>query len=86
MPVFRLAVERPASTRAISGSDAGSRLSLDKRFDLKPSFALLSPVFRFLHQTGFVKIHPWLFAPMPADNTPVLTPLRGPPAFDITLS
>ncbi|HEV2479104.1 MAG TPA: hypothetical protein VGS79_05560 [Puia sp.] len=88
MPVYRASLERHAGSGAVTGTDAGTdTLSLDKRFDLKPSFGLLTPVFRFLHHNRCVcTILPVFIAPKPVDNKPVLTPLRGPPPFHIALS
>lgn len=80
MPEFRPSVERHAVSGAVSGSDAGATLNLDKRFDVKPSFALLTPVFCIIHVSGVAIILPFLAAPNPVDNDPAFTPLRGPPS------
>jgi hypothetical protein len=82
MPVFRGAQRQYVSSgyRPVSPMDEDARLSLDKRFDLKSSFALLTPVFRFLHFAGPGLVLPCLSAPEPVDHGHVLTFLRGPPA------
>ena len=79
MPVFQPSLERHTVCGAVSGTDADATLSLDKRFDLKPSFAILTPVFRFLHFTGVASILSSFAAPRPVDRKPLFTPLRGPP-------
>ena len=79
MPVFRSSVQQHSCTGAIAAADNTATLSLDKRFDLKPSFALLTPVFRLQHYSGAASILPFFGAPGPDGNWPVFVPLRGPP-------
>jgi hypothetical protein len=80
MPVFGPSVGQHALAGAVSGTGADKILSLDKRFDLKPSFALLSPVSRFLHFSGVAVIPSFFSALKPVGNRPAFTPLRGPPS------
>jgi len=82
MPVFGSAQagHKHSGYIPVSGTDSKTRMSLDKRFDLKTSFALLTPVFCFLHFAGTALILPSLSAPETVDNKLVLSYLRGPPA------
>lgn len=87
MPVYRAPVSQHHEAKAVSGTDTGAAtLSLDKRFDLKPSFALLTPVYRFLHYSTISTIVNCFIVPPPGGNTPVLPALRGPPSSYTALS
>lgn len=88
MPVVPSSVQRHTRSnyRPVSATNGSARLSLDKRFDLKPAFALLTPVFRFLCFVGPDPEFPRLIVLKPVNKDPDLLFLRGPPSPYISFS
>lgn len=88
MPVAGVVSHRfsHASYGRIPGNFAGHRLSLDKRFDVKSSFALLTPVISFDHFSGVAATLCSPCGGRPADRDAVPTALRGPPPPGIIVS
>lgn len=83
MPPFR----HPAKHSGYSGHglmaprSATFSLSLDKRFDLKPAFALLTPIFHLPHFKAAVCILVCLPDGKPQIGETASIYLRGPPAI-----
>ncbi|HEV2355271.1 MAG TPA: hypothetical protein VGR89_13570 [Puia sp.] len=74
----------PPGYQPASGNFAGHRLTLDKRFDVKYSLALFTPIIRFDHCAGQTQTLFYFPDTWPTEDAVRVTALRGPPSPKIS--